>query len=155
VWPRLKAIENLHILADNQKDRLSIISFYIEDLHYNLAVKLLNDRYGIQVRGGCSCAGTYGHYLLEVSYEKSRSITDKINFGDNSNKPGWVRLSLHPTMTNAEAELVCDAIEELCENHKEWALDYIYSNSTNEYRHIHSPNIEGQLVDQWFSRPMV
>jgi len=155
VWPRLQAIPNLHILADNQKDRLGIISFYIEELHYNLAVKLLNDRYGIQVRGGCSCAGTYGHYLLEVSYEKSRSITDKINYGDNSNKPGWVRLSLHPTMTNADAELVCSAIEELCMHHKDWAVDYVYNNTNNEYCHIDHQNPEHQLVDQWFSRSLV
>jgi len=155
VWPKLHAIPNLHILADNQKDRLGIISFYIEELHYNLAVKLLNDRYGIQVRGGCSCAGTYGHYLLEVSYEKSRSITDKINYGDNSNKPGWVRLSLHPTMTDAEAELVCTAIEELCLHHRQWTLDYKYNNTTNEFHHIDGHHTERDLVDQWFDRPLV
>jgi len=155
VWPRLMDIPNLHILADNQKDRLGIISFYIEDLHYNLAVKLLNDKYGIQVRGGCSCAGTYGHYLLEVSYEKSRTITDKINYGDLSYKPGWVRLSLHPTMTDAEAEIVCTALEDLCKNHKEWAVDYIYTNSTNEYHHIENFNTEGSLVEGWFSQPLV
>jgi len=132
VWPKLLSIPNLHILAENQRDRIGVISFFVEDLHYNLAVKLLNDKYGVQVRGGCSCAGTYGHYLLEVSYEKSKSITEKITYGDNSNKPGWVRLSLHPTMTDDEAAYVCQAIEELCLHHKEWATDYIYHNKKNE-----------------------
>ncbi len=151
VWPRMMAIPNLHILADNHKDRLGVISFYIDDLHFNLAVKLLNDRYGIQVRGGCSCAGTYGHYLLEVSHEKSKTITEKINFGDLSYKPGWIRLSLHPTMTNDEANLVCTALEELCDQHSEWAKDYIYSNKTNEYHHIENDDTEKRLVDSWFS----
>ena len=155
VWPRLKAIENLHILAENQTDRLGVISFYVEDLHYNLAVKLLNDRFGIQVRGGCSCAGTYGHYLLQVSYEKSRSITDKINYGDNSNKPGWVRLSLHPTMTDEEANFIADSIEQLCTYHKKWAVDYVYSSKNNEFRHIDNHCPEQLLVEDWFSKSLI
>ena len=71
VWSRILAIPNLHVLAPQHRDRLGIVSFYIDGLHYNLGVRLLNDRYGIQVRGGCSCAGTYGHYLLRVSQELS------------------------------------------------------------------------------------
>jgi selenocysteine lyase/cysteine desulfurase len=66
VFDKLSKIENLQMLAANHKDRLGVYSFYIIDAHYNLIVKLLNDRYGIQTRGGCSCAGTYGHFLLNV-----------------------------------------------------------------------------------------
>jgi len=106
----LDKIPGIHILADNVRKRLGVISFYIDGIHYNLAVKLLNDKFGIQVRGGCACAGTYGHFLLDVSYEHSREITDKINHGDLSEKPGWIRISLHPTMTNAELDLIIDAI---------------------------------------------
>ena len=102
----LDEIDGLSILADNVRDRLGVISFYIENIHYNLLVQILNDKFGIQTRGGCACAGTYGHFLLEVSYEKSQEITDKINHGDLSEKPGWVRWSLHPTMTNEEVELM-------------------------------------------------
>ena len=72
VFKQLSGIDNLHILADNMRERLPIISFYIDDLHYNLAVKLLNDLYGIQTRGGCSCAGTYGHLLLKVDQYYSK-----------------------------------------------------------------------------------
>ena len=71
IWKGIGKISNLHILAKHAKKRLGVISFYIDNLHYNLGVKLLNDRFGIQVRGGCSCAGTYGHYLLHVSQELS------------------------------------------------------------------------------------
>jgi selenocysteine lyase/cysteine desulfurase len=126
IWKRITKIQNLHILADNQHERLGVISFYIDGLHYNLAVKLLNDRYGIQVRGGCSCAGTYGHYLLRVSEEQSNTITKKIDSGDLSEKPGWIRLSLHQTMTNKEAKIIAGAIESIAKNHTKWKKDYVY-----------------------------
>ncbi len=135
VWPALAAVPALHLLAANQRERLGVLSFYIEDLHYNLAVRLLNDRFGIQVRGGCSCAGTYGHYLLQVSVEHSRSITDRINAGILCDKPGWVRLSLHPTMTDAEARFITAAIAELAQKHHEWAADYTYCERRNEFFH--------------------
>lgn len=124
LWSKISNIPNLHILAAQHKKRLAIVSFYIDDLHYNLVVRLLNDRYGIQTRGGCSCAGTYGHYLLNVDKEKSKQISDKISLGDYSTKPGWIRVSLHPTMTNKEVEIIGDAICEISKNHKQWAKDY-------------------------------
>jgi selenocysteine lyase/cysteine desulfurase len=130
----LEKIDGLHILADNITDRLGVISFYIDSLHYNLLVSLLSDRYGIQVRGGCACAGTYGHYLLDVSYEKSKRITDKINIGDLSEKPGWVRLSLHPTMTETEVAIIAEALLQISKHHREWGKDYDYNRHTNEFR---------------------
>lgn len=152
VWDRLRAIPGLHILADGHRDRLGIISFYIDGLHYNLAVRLLNDRYGIQVRGGCSCAGTYGHYLLHVTREHSHSITTKINLGDKTDKPGWIRLSLHPTTTDAEAALIVDAIAELAAQHRAWAADYTYNAATNEYIHCRDSGAIGRRVTQWFDK---
>ncbi|MEM8895901.1 MAG: aminotransferase class V-fold PLP-dependent enzyme, partial [Bacteroidota bacterium] len=73
--PAMKSIEGLTLLAEHCENRLGVISFYIEHLHFNLVVRLLNDRFGIQTRGGCSCAGTYGHYLLNINQETSKSIT--------------------------------------------------------------------------------
>jgi selenocysteine lyase/cysteine desulfurase len=128
-------IDGLHILADNVKDRLGILSFWFENIHFNLIVKLLNDRYGIQVRGGCACAGTYGHFLLNVSPEQSRRITSKIMSGDLSEKPGFVRVSLHPTMTDEELDYVINAVKEIAENHKEWAKEYTYDTHHNEFHH--------------------
>jgi selenocysteine lyase/cysteine desulfurase len=146
----LPKIPGLHILADNVQDRLGVISFYIDGLHFNLAVKLLNDKFGIQVRGGCACAGTYGHFLLDVSYDKSKEITDLINHGDLSRKPGWIRLSLHPTMTNEELYFTIDAIKQVQENHEIWCKDYIYKNTTNEFRHKNEPADKTILVKNWF-----
>jgi len=131
----LRKISSLHILADNVKDRLGAISFYVDNIHYNLIVKILNDRYGIQVRGGCSCAGTYGHYLLHVTPKMSRHITEKINHGDLSEKPGWVRMSLHPTMTDDEVYSIVDAVKEIVKNIQSWKEDYVYNIHKNEYYH--------------------
>jgi selenocysteine lyase/cysteine desulfurase len=129
----LRSIPGLHILADNVEKRLGVVSFYIEKIHYNLMVKLLNDRFGIQVRGGCSCAGTYGHYLLHVTPNQSKLITDKIDHGDFSEKPGWVRISLHPTMTDEELSLIISAIGEIVKNIDVWEKDYTYDPHKNEY----------------------
>lgn len=152
IWPGLKSIPGLHLLADHHPHRLGVLSFYIEDLHYNLAVKLLNDKFGIQVRGGCSCAGTYGHYLLEVSYEKSHSITSNINAGILTDKPGWVRMSIHPTITDAEANYLVEAVRELCANHKQWSQEYSYSPSNNEFTHKHFCDDSKERVHSWFEK---
>lgn len=135
VFNQLSNIPNLHILAGNITDRLSVFSFYIDDLHYNLAVKMLNDRFGIQVRGGCSCAGTYGHYLLNIQSEQSNSITQKIDSGDLTYKPGWVRMSLHPTMSDEEILYITNAIKQLAEKHTIWQEDYISNKAKNQFMH--------------------
>jgi len=150
VWDRLKVIPGLHLLAAAHRDRLGIISLYIDGLHYNLAVRLLNDRFGIQTRGGCSCAGTYGHYLLHVTRDHSKSITDRIDHGDKTDKPGWVRLSLHPTTTDEEAEQIVAALTALAAHHAAWAADYAYDPRTNEFTHHRDTGAIGRRVQEWF-----
>ncbi len=150
IWPGLESIPGLHLLAAQHRKRLGVLSFYIEGLHYNLGVRLLNDRFGIQVRGGCSCAGTYGHYLLHVSLEISRDITNRINQGDLGGKPGWIRLSIHPVMRNHEAEFIVQAIQEMAEQHSSWAKDYVYNKRTNEFCHKEDKSVEEALLSQWF-----
>jgi len=146
----LNEVPGLHILADNVEDRLGAISFYIDDIHYNLIVKILNDRFGIQMRGGCSCAGTYGHFLLHVSLCKSRKITEKINHGDFSDKPGWVRMSIHPTMTDEELLFTLDAINKIVTNINEWSNDYNYDVHSNEFRHKTFDGAEKEIIAGWF-----
>lgn len=146
----LGRIPRLKILADKVTQRLGIISFYLEDIHFNLLVKLLSDRYGIQVRGGCACAGTYGHFLLNVSYDDSHRITELINHGDLTLKPGWVRLSLHPTMTTRELWSVISALREIQANHAVWKQDYVYNNHTNEFRHKSEPEDRTEVIRHWF-----
>lgn len=146
----LRSIPGLHILADHLEDRQSIISFYVDDLHYNLIVKLLNDRFGVQTRGGCVCAGTYGHYLLHVDPVRSKRITDKIDGGDLSEKPGWVRVSLHPTTTDEELEFIIDAIARIVRNHGEWEKDYTYSPAKNEYQPLAGEPWSDAELEAWF-----
>lgn len=155
LWQGLESIPNFHILAGHVKDRLGVISFYIDGLHYNLAVKLLNDRYGIQVRGGCSCAGTYGHYLLHVSKQFSKTITDQINQGDLSSKPGWVRLSIHPTMTDEEMHFIINALRELSQHHPDWGNDYSYNIHANEFHFNGEIYTDKQRVIEWFENGLV
>jgi selenocysteine lyase/cysteine desulfurase len=152
-FERLKSHENIHILAEQHQDRLGVISFYIDDLHYNLGVKLLNDKFGIQTRGGCSCAGTYGHYLLHVDYETSHELTNEITIGDLVRKPGWIRMSIHPTTTNTEIEFVCDAIIELSKHHRVWKQDYHYDRETNEFIFKNNNKVSNSDndVESWFN----
>lgn len=152
IFESLGLVPNIKILAAQQKDRLGVISFYIDDLHFNMGVKILNDRFGIQTRGGCSCAGTYGHFLLHVDQETSDKLIDEISLGDLIRKPGWIRMSIHPTTTNAEIEFVCESIKALAANHQQWALDYNYNKLTNEFIHKNATTVEDTLVDQWFSK---
>jgi len=132
IWNKFSSIPNLHILAPEHKDRLAVISFYIDDLHYNLGVKLLNDKFGIQCRGGCSCAGTYGHFLLNIDQSRSRRITDLIDRGDYSEKPGWMRISLHPTMTDEEVLFIGESVTALAEKFPEWREEYNFDPSCLE-----------------------
>lgn len=150
IFKKLANIDNLKILAPNHTDRLGVISFYIEDAHYNLVVKLLNDRFGIQTRGGCSCAGTYGHYLLNVDHSTSKSIELKILEGCFIERPGWIRMSIHPIMTNQEIEFICDCVKEVAANFKTWGEDYTYDSSKNEYIHKSNKLVESEISQNWF-----
>lgn len=147
----LKEISGVKILAENVIDRVGALSFYIENVHYNLVVKLLSDRYGIQMRGGCACAGTYGHYLLDVTYDYSHKITELINHGDLSQKPGWIRWSIHPTTTNQEIDYIVNAVAEIAKNHQKWGEDYHYDKHINEFIHQKFVGKQKHNLDNWFA----
>ena len=150
IFKQLKPIKNLVILAQQHEDRLGVFSFYINDLHFNLGVKMLNDRFGIQTRGGCSCAGTYGHFLLHVDQQKSHDLIEKISEGCLLDKPGWIRMSIHPTTTNEEVDFICKSIKDLADNFKDWKKDYQYSEATNEFVFKGFDSKEKELVESWF-----
>lgn len=131
----LKRIPGCSVLAGSHTGRHGIISFTLQDIHYNLAVRILNDRFGIQARGGCSCAGPYGHQLLGLDPEHSQAFIKAIHAGDQSLKPGWVRLSLHPIMTDREVEFIISAVRMLVSRIGEWRVDYRYNSATNSWLH--------------------
>jgi selenocysteine lyase/cysteine desulfurase len=129
----LKDVKKLVLMDKDNRDRVCIFSFYIRKIHHNLIVKILNDRFGIQTRGGCACAGTYLHNLLGLDKEISKDIMDSIDVGDLSKKPGVVRVSLHPIMTNDEVLYIADSLKEAITNAKEWEKEYEFDKHSGEY----------------------
>lgn len=156
VFNRLEKIKNCVLLEPGYKQRLAIFSFVVKDTNHHLFVKLLNDRFGIQSRGGCSCAGTYGHYLLHVGKEKSYEILHALRKGNLSVKPGWIRISLHPIMSNATINALMDAVELTAASYPAWSKDYSYDPASNEYYYKGMSSNWQTPVDTWFnpsSRP--
>jgi selenocysteine lyase/cysteine desulfurase len=154
IFSRLPGIPGVEILEGQNSRRLGVVSFIIHGTHFNLVVKLLNDRFGIQTRGGCACAGTYGHVLLQVDQLHSYEILSEMRKGDLSCKPGWIRLSVHPVMTDAEMHFVLDAIEQVALHYPAWKGDYLYDAERNEYRHRFFADSTDNLVNQWFDKPL-
>jgi selenocysteine lyase/cysteine desulfurase len=154
IFDRMPKIPGIEILEGGNAHRLGVISFLIKNTHFNLVVKLLNDRFGIQTRGGCACAGTYGHMLLHVDQLHSYEILDEINAGDLSCKPGWVRMSIHPTMTDQEMHFIIDAIEQVALEYHEWKKDYVYEPDTNEFHHQSKHDVMFEVVALWFENKL-
>jgi len=150
-FSKLQKIKGLSILGDLTTERIGCVSFVIENIHYNLIVRLLNDRFGVQVRGGWSCASTYAHYLFNINEKKSTEITNELLQKNQTNKPGWVRLSLHPILTNDELLFICEAIEQVALHYKKWQKEYQYNPATNEFEHAEIKETIAKEVNEWFT----
>ena len=107
--------ENIKVLGNPALKRLSIVSFIIRFgerfLHHNFVVALLNDLFGIQARGGCSCAGPYGHRLLGIDMIKSREFEREILRGCEGIKPGWVRVNFNYFISERTADYLIEAVQ--------------------------------------------
>jgi selenocysteine lyase/cysteine desulfurase len=112
---RWRAVPGLEVLGSPDLPRLSIVSFVIRHgsryLHHDYVVALLNDLFGIQSRGGCSCAGPYGHRLLGIDVETSHEFEREISRGCEGIKPGWVRVNFNYFIDEAVFEYILDAVE--------------------------------------------
>lgn len=133
VMTELAKNDQVVMLEADKRDRLAIVSFYVKGAHHNLIVRLLNDKFGVQTRGGCSCAGTYGHILLDVDHQTSSKITEQIDAGDLAEKPGWIRASFHPTMSNKEVAFVVDAINQVTANLQAWSKAYKFNPASGDF----------------------
>jgi selenocysteine lyase/cysteine desulfurase len=106
---------NIEILGNRNAERLSIVSFVVKHgdryLHHNFVVALLNDLFGIQSRGGCSCAGPYGHRLLGIDIDTSLEFEREISRGCEGIKPGWIRVSFNYFITEAVFRYIVDAVD--------------------------------------------
>jgi selenocysteine lyase/cysteine desulfurase len=112
---RFQAYPNLEVLGNPSTPRIAIMALRFKhddkDLHYGFIVSLLNDLFGIQVRGGCSCAGPYGHSLLGIDMPYSRAIEAEIKQGNMLLRPGWVRLNFNYFIDEQEFEYLLKAVE--------------------------------------------
>jgi len=110
-WEENAAIE---ILGNHKADRLSIVSFVVRHgaryLHHNFVVAVLNDLFGIQSRGGCSCAGPYGHRLLGIDLDTSHEFEREIGRGCEGIKPGWVRVNFNYFISEEVFQYILDAV---------------------------------------------
>jgi len=122
---RILANPRLTLLGHHGVKRLGVFSvIFNTGLHHNLAVRLLNDRFGIQVRAGCMCAGTYGHELLHIGQDQSQEIRDALDRGEYWVKPGWVRISVSPVTSREDLEYLLDAVDRISEDWEEYVHLY-------------------------------
>ncbi|HEY7564514.1 MAG TPA: aminotransferase class V-fold PLP-dependent enzyme [Acidimicrobiia bacterium] len=130
---------NLEILGNPKSERLSIVSFVVRfgqrHLHHNFVVALLNDLFGIQARGGCSCAGPYGHRLLGIDNETSKLLEIQIEKGCEVIKPGWVRVNFNYFISEAEFTYIVEAVHQIA--NQGWRLlpHYRFEPETALWRH--------------------
>ena len=90
--------------------------------------------------------------MLHVDIETSHELTNEISLGELTRKPGWIRMSIHPTTTNGEIKLVCESLKALAKHHKDWSMDYDYIKTTNEFTHKKSSDGKSTEIpiNSWF-----
>ncbi|MHA7816312.1 MAG: aminotransferase class V-fold PLP-dependent enzyme [Pseudohaliea sp.] len=105
---------NIEVLGGSEAERLAIFSLRFHhgesELHYGFVVALLNDLFGIQARGGCSCAGPYGHALLALDEARSMALENQVAGGFGALRPGWVRLNVNYFIDEAEVDYLLAAL---------------------------------------------
>ncbi|HEU4916808.1 MAG TPA: aminotransferase class V-fold PLP-dependent enzyme [Acidimicrobiia bacterium] len=135
-WSRNPSIE---ILGNPEAERLSIVSFVIRHgdrtLHHNFVVAVLNDVFGIQARGGCSCAGPYGHRLLGIDLETSARIEELVADGCEVIKPGWVRVNFNYFIAEEEFAYILEAVHLVADQGWRLLPQYGYEPGTALWRH--------------------
>jgi selenocysteine lyase/cysteine desulfurase len=133
----------IEVLGSHQAARLSIISFRIRHggqyLHHNFVVAVLNDLFGIQARGGCSCAGPYGHRLLAIGPARSHALREEIGHGCDGVKPGWTRVNLNYFISEATAGYIAAAVELIAADGYRLLPDYRFDPRTGLWRHAAGP----------------
>ncbi|WP_088287894.1 aminotransferase class V-fold PLP-dependent enzyme [Kineosporia sp. A_224] len=146
---RWRANPAMEILGNPDAERLAIVSFVVRRVradgtpgryvHHNAVVAILNDVFGIQARGGCSCAGPYGHRLLGIDVERSHAFQREIHRGCEGIKPGWTRVSLNYFVTDAVADYVVEAVDLVARDGWKLLPDYRFDPRTGLWRHRHGP----------------
>jgi selenocysteine lyase/cysteine desulfurase len=138
-----QANPHLEILGNPHARRLSIVSFRIRHgtryLHHNFVVALLNDLFGIQARGGCSCAGPYGHRLLAIDPAHSHAYRDEVTHGCDGIKPGWTRVNFNYFITDTVRDYLIDAVDLVGTYGHRLLTDYRFDPHTGLWHHHAGP----------------
>jgi selenocysteine lyase/cysteine desulfurase len=129
----------VEVLGNPHARRLSIVSLRLRHgeryLHHDYVVALLSDLFGIQSRGGCSCAGPYGHRLLQIDSEQSHAFRDEINHGCEGIKPGWTRINFNYFVSDRVADYLIDAVDLTAKHGHRLLTDYRFDPQTGQWRH--------------------
>jgi selenocysteine lyase/cysteine desulfurase len=146
----------MQVLGNTSSERLSIVSFVVRRpplsvglaagrsnpnryLHHNFVVALLNDLFGIQSRGGCSCAGPYGHRLLGIDIERSHEFESEITHGCEGIKPGWTRVSFNYFISETVFSYLVDAVNLVAEHGWKLLPEYRFNPASGLWRHQSGP----------------
>ncbi len=136
---RWEANPSIEILGSRDAERLSIVSFVVRHrgryLHHNFVVAVLNDLFGIQSRGGCSCAGPYGHRLLGIDIETSHGFEREIALGCEGIKPGWVRVNFNYFISETVFDFILHAVDLVATDGWRLLADYSFEPATGLWRH--------------------
>jgi selenocysteine lyase/cysteine desulfurase len=158
---------NIEVLGNQESRRLSIVSFVVRHergyLHHNFVVALLNDLFGIQARGGCSCAGPYGHRLLGIDLDTSHEFEREITGGCEGIKPGWVRVNFNYFISEAVFSFILEAVHLIAEHGWRLLPDYDFEPSSGLWTHrmglaepplsLHDLTYEGGRLHYELHRP--
>jgi len=141
---RWRANPRLEILGSHDAPRLPIVSFRVRNgadryLHHNFVVALLNDLFGIQSRGGCSCAGPYAHRLLGIDADRSRAYERQVVRGLDAIRPGWVRVSLNYFISETVLSFLLDAVDFVAASGDAFLPAYDLDMATGLWRHQRQP----------------
>jgi selenocysteine lyase/cysteine desulfurase len=154
---RWRGSPGIEILGSHRSRRLPVISFRIRHggqyLHHNFVVALLNDVFGIQARGGCSCAGPYGHRLLEIGPVRSHALRDEVGHGCEGVKPGWVRVNFNYFITRAACDYIIEAVELIAACGYRLLPEYRFDPHTGLWRHASGPPRPPLLLSEVSYRP--
>ncbi len=152
---RWRTNPNLELLGNPDAPRLPIVSFRVRHqgrlLHHHFVVTLLSDLFGIQARGGCSCAGPYGHSLLGIEADRAAAIVNQVGQGYFGAKPGWARVNLHWSMPESTVDYIIEAVDLVARYGHRLLPDYRFDPASGHWSHVRWPTTPPRGFDDLFA----
>lgn len=100
--PKFQNIKNIINYYPKNQSRLPIYAFNFKNRSPYEITKILSNKFGIQARAGCACAGPYGHDLL--------NLQDDAYFKE---RPGFIRIGLHYTHDKDDLDYLLCALKNI------------------------------------------